>query len=60
MLLDGLYVVYLNVSKDNLFFRDANTLENDLIFENESSPQELLNEFHLYQRKHSSPHPMRE
>lgn len=54
--LDGLYVVDSNASKDSLFSLDANTLENDLIFENESSPQELLNVFHLYQRKHSIPH----
>ena len=58
MHLDGLYVDDSNASKDNLFSQDANIQDNDLIFENGSFPQELLNVFHLYQRKHSNPHPL--
>ena len=57
MHLDGLYVVDSNASKDSLFSQGANTQENDLIFENGSFPQELLDVFHLCQRKHSNPHP---
>ena len=57
MHLDGLDVVDSNASKDSLFSQGANTQENDLIFENGSFPQELLDVFHLCQRKHSNPHP---
>jgi hypothetical protein len=46
MHLDELGVGGSNASKDNPFSQDANILENDLISENDSFLQELLNEFH--------------